>query len=94
MRQAVQTCEKIGDPRLTAQTQMLSIGCHLVFDEWRQRDADVYDANHLALRDSSDSGDEPLKQMVHGHVLSLCGKYHEAIAAFEAQCLAWTLAPA
>jgi len=83
MRQAVQTCEKIGDPRLTAQTQMLSIGCHLVFDEWRQRDADVYDANHSALCDSSDSGDEPLKQMVHGHVLSLCGKYHEAIAAFE-----------
>jgi len=83
MRQAVQTCERIGDARLTAQTQMLSIGCHLVFDEWRQPDADVYVANHSALCDSNDSGDEPLQQMVHGHVLSLCGKYREAIAAFE-----------
>lgn len=83
MRQALQTCEKIGDPRLTAHTRMLSIGCHLVFDEWRQPDADVYESDSAALRAMGDAHDEPLRQMVHGHVLSLCGKYREAIASFE-----------
>lgn len=83
MRQAVQTCEEIGDLRLTAHTQMLSIGCHLVFDEWRQLDAAQYDSDFATLRAMGDACDEPLQQMVHGHVLSLRGMYREAIASFE-----------
>src|SRR5262249_41414750 len=34
-------------------------------------------------RDLGDSSIEPLRQMVHGHVLSLRGEYREAIKAFE-----------
>ena len=83
MREALQTCEKIGDPRLTAQTRMLSIGCHLVFDDWRQRDADIYESDSTALGVMAEAHDQPLQQMVHGHVLSLCGKYREAIASFD-----------
>lgn len=80
MSDAVQASKGIGDPKLTAYAQMLSSGCHLVFDEWRKSDADLYTSTAAELHGS---GSDPLSQMVHGHVLSLFGGYRAAIEAFE-----------
>lgn len=83
MKRAVETSNLVGDPKLSAYTQLLSIGCHMVFDDWRQSDAELYKSNLARLQELGDLTAEPLRQMIHGHVLSLFGKYREAIEAFE-----------
>jgi len=80
LNDAVETSRAVGDPKLTAYAQMLSSGCHLVFDDWRQSDADLYASAAAKLHSS---GADPLSQMVHGHVLSLFGEYRAALNAFE-----------
>ncbi|HET9804908.1 MAG TPA: AAA family ATPase, partial [Candidatus Acidoferrum sp.] len=83
MKRAVETSNLVGDPRLNAYTQLLSLGCHMVFDDFRQSDADLYRSNLTKLQELGDSSAEPLRQMIHGHVLSVFGEYRRAIEAFE-----------
>ncbi|HKF25774.1 MAG TPA: hypothetical protein VKB24_07345, partial [Candidatus Acidoferrum sp.] len=80
---AFEMSKSVGDPHLVAYTQMLSTGCHLIFDGWRETEARLYTSAWNTLRDQGDFAFEPLQQMVHGHVLSLFGRYGEALAAFD-----------
>jgi tetratricopeptide (TPR) repeat protein len=82
--QALEMSLSVGDPLLMARTQMLSASCHLVFDAWRQKDAVLCAAAHEELRRIDDDlGDDPYQQVLYVHVLTLQGRYREALRIFE-----------
>lgn len=69
---------------LLAHTQMAAAGCRLVFDAWRQKDADLCASAQETLRPLGDLGTDPYQQMIYAHVLTLQGSYREALKIFEA----------
>jgi tetratricopeptide (TPR) repeat protein len=81
---AVKISTNVGDPLLTARTQMLAAGCRLVFDTWRQEDADLCSRAYESLCRLGDLYPSPYQQMIYGHILTLQGNYREALEIFEA----------
>jgi len=84
MDQAVKVSISVDDPLLFARTQVLAASCRLVFNAWRQEDADLCASANETLRSLGDLGMDPCQQMIYAHVLTLQGKYSEALEIFEA----------
>jgi len=83
MEQALQVCSRVEDPVLFARTQMLAASNRLVFDGWRQADADVFASAHQTLLRLDDSETHAYQRMIYAHILTLQGKYREALEIFE-----------
>ncbi|HKT46205.1 MAG TPA: AAA family ATPase [Candidatus Acidoferrales bacterium] len=81
MDKAVQTATAIGDPSGLARTQMLAASCRLVFDGWRRQDEELSLSAHRNLTENSTL--DAYEQVVFGHFLTLCGRYHESLDIFE-----------
>jgi DNA-binding winged helix-turn-helix (wHTH) protein/tetratricopeptide (TPR) repeat protein len=81
---AVEISVSVGNPLLLARTQMLAAGCRLVFDTWRQKDADLCSSAYETLCRLGDLYPSPYQQMIYGHILTLQGNYREALEIFEA----------
>jgi DNA-binding winged helix-turn-helix (wHTH) protein/tetratricopeptide (TPR) repeat protein len=84
MEQAVQMSLSVGDPLPLARAQMLAAACRLVFDNWRQQDAELCASAHQTLSRLDDSSSDPYQQMTYAHILTLQGSYPEALQIFEA----------
>jgi DNA-binding winged helix-turn-helix (wHTH) protein/tetratricopeptide (TPR) repeat protein len=84
MQQAVRMSTSVGDPLPLARAQMLAACCRLVFDDWREQDAELCASAHQALCRLDDSSADPYQQMTYGHFLTLKGSYHEALQIFDA----------
>ena len=84
MDQAVQMCTSVGDPVPLARAQMLAAACRLVFDNWRQHDAELCASAHRTLCRLDNSCADPYQQMTYAHILTLQGSYHEALQIFDA----------
>ena len=84
MDQAVQMSMSVGDPLPLARAQMLAAACHLVFDNWRQHDAELCASAHQTLCRLDNSGADPYQQMTYAHILTLQGSYREALQIFDA----------
>jgi len=82
--QAVQMSVSAGDPVLLARTQMVATSCHLIFDDWREENAELCVSAYETLRRLGDSGLGPYHQMIYAHVLTLRGSYREALELIEA----------
>jgi DNA-binding winged helix-turn-helix (wHTH) protein/tetratricopeptide (TPR) repeat protein len=82
--QAVKSSASISDPQLSARTQMLAAGFRLVFDNWRQEDADLCSAADEASRSLAESDSFSLQQMTYAHVLVLRGRYREVLQIYDA----------
>jgi len=84
MAEAEQLSRALGDPLLLARTQMLAAGIRLIYDTWRQKDAQLCASAHGTLVDLHDSATPPYHNMIYAHVQALQGNYHEAFEIFEA----------
>jgi len=84
MDQAVQTSKSVGDPLPLARAQMLAAACRLVFDKWRQHDAELCASAHQTLCRLDDPSADPYQQMTYAHILTLQGRYREALQIFDA----------
>jgi DNA-binding winged helix-turn-helix (wHTH) protein/tetratricopeptide (TPR) repeat protein len=84
MDEAVEASAISGDPSLLARTQILAASCRLVFDTWRQKDADLCASALATLRHRGGADALPYQRMAYAHVLTLQGDYREALDTFEA----------
>ena len=89
MEQAVRMSMSVGDPVPLARTQMLATAARLVFDDWRQQDAELCASARQTLSRLDDSGSDPYEQVSYAHVLTLQGSYREALQIFDA-CISRT----
>ncbi|MGH9794065.1 MAG: ATP-binding protein [Candidatus Acidiferrales bacterium] len=84
MDQAVKVSMSVDDPMLLARTQMVAAGSRVVWGTWSQKDADLCASAHQTLRRLGDSGTAPYQRMIYAYVLTLEGKYSEALEICEA----------
>jgi len=84
MEQAVQMSMSVGNPIPLARAQMLAAACRLVFDNWRQNEAELCASAHQTLCRLDDPSSDPYQQMTYAHVLTLQGSYRKALQIFDA----------
>lgn len=84
LERAVEVSISMDDPALLARTQMLAAAHRLVFDTWRQDDADLCASTHATLLRLGDMNTRSSQSMIYAHVLALQGNYREALETFEA----------
>jgi DNA-binding winged helix-turn-helix (wHTH) protein/tetratricopeptide (TPR) repeat protein len=84
MDQAVKVSMSVNDPLLLARTQMVAAGSRVVWGTWCQKDADLCASAYQALHRLGDSGTAPYQRMIYAYVLTLEGKYSEALEICEA----------
>jgi DNA-binding winged helix-turn-helix (wHTH) protein/tetratricopeptide (TPR) repeat protein len=84
LEQAVEVGMCVDDPALLARTQMLAAAYRLVFDTWRQEDADLCASTHETLLRLGDTDTRSYQRMIYAHVLALQGNYRESLETFEA----------
>ena len=84
MDQALSVSATLDDPLLFARTQMLAAAFRLVFDDWRGKDVELCVSAYETLQRLGDLGPRSYQRMVYGHVVTLQGKYREALEIFEA----------
>ncbi len=83
MNEAVKVGTSIGDAKLLARTQILAGFYRLVFDAWREEDAELCFSAHEVLRGMGDTGTRTTHEIIYAHVLTLRGKYREAVEIFD-----------
>ena len=79
LNEAVKVGTSIGDAKLLARTQILAGAYRLAFDAWREEDAELCFSAHEVLRGMGDTGTRTTHEMIYAHVLTLRGKYREAV---------------
>jgi tetratricopeptide (TPR) repeat protein len=83
MDQAVKVSSSLDDPLLFARTQMLAATFRLVFDDWRQKDAELCASAYATVQRLGDSASRSYMRVFYAHVLTLQGNYAEALEIFE-----------
>ena len=81
--QAAKSSAAFTDPLLSARTQLLAAVFRLVFDDWRQQDAELSLAAYEESRRLAESGSFSLQQMIYAHVLVLRGQYREVVQSYD-----------
>ena len=84
LEQAVKVSMNVDDPLLLARTRMLAATYRLVFDTWRNEDAEVCGRAYETLRRVGDSGTRSYLGITYAHILTHQGEYGEALEIFEA----------
>src|SRR5262249_40007297 len=83
--QAAQLSRTVGDPLLVARTEMLAAATRLLYDTWRQEDADLCASAYRRIRSlGGESDTPPYHRMMHAYVQVLRGRSQEAFDVFDA----------
>ena len=81
--QAEQVSGSLDDALLLARTQMLAAAVRLLYDTWREEDADLCASAQRTIRNLGDRDLPPFHQMMYAYVRMLQGSSREALDIFE-----------
>jgi DNA-binding winged helix-turn-helix (wHTH) protein/tetratricopeptide (TPR) repeat protein len=81
---AEQVSATLDDPLLLARTRMLAAAARLLYETWREEDAQRCASAHRTALQLGDSGMPPYHRLIYAYVQALRGQYQEAMETFDA----------
>ena len=73
----------VNDPQRLALTQMLASGFRIVFDAWSETDSELCTSAYETMLRLYPSDLDPYQRIVYAHILTLKGKYADALDLCE-----------
>jgi tetratricopeptide (TPR) repeat protein len=81
--EAARLTDGLDDPLLAARTRMLGAAIRLLYDTWRNEDAELCATAYETIRRLGEDETPSYHKMIYAHVRVLQGDYEEAIAMFD-----------